>query len=379
MHAALPNIENASIDFIYMDPPFMAQQDRHLATKRNPDDDVTDSNKPVYAYSDHWNIADYLTFLDLAIQQLKPLLKSTGTIAIHTDYRTSSQIRCLLDEHFGAACFVNELIWKYGLGNAKSARNFPRKHDTITVYGKTTEHYFNKVRGEITPAQRQKYRHKDEKGLYLNSYGKKYYLKGGKPLESVLDIPSLAPTAYERCGYPTQKPMQLLSILIESFCPPGGRVLDPCCGSGTTAVAAQTAGKSWVAIDRGALAIHMTKRRLLSQASTEDAAPVRFTAMQLDSEQNVTTDCKMIGSIDDDGVVTVNDAVDAYAVGTRSQSSPELQIHKWAAKSQKGQQWCEELVINDDLGTISGVLVLRMWSREGFCFDRIVTDCRNYG
>ena len=100
----------------------------------------------------------------------------------------------------------------------------------------------------------------------MMSYGKRYDLKGGKPLESVLDIPALAAKDAQRCGYPTQKPLRLLEVLIESLCPPGGVVMDPCCGSGTTAVAAQRSGRKWIAIDESATAIHLATRRLEAEA-----------------------------------------------------------------------------------------------------------------
>ena len=43
--------------------------------------------------------------------------------------------------------------------------------------------------------------------------------------------------------HPTQKPVELFVDLIERHCPPGGLVLDPFLGSGTTAVAAARAGR----------------------------------------------------------------------------------------------------------------------------------------
>ncbi len=43
--------------------------------------------------------------------------------------------------------------------------------------------------------------------------------------------------------HPNQKPEWLLQILLGQFCPPGGLVLDPFLGSGTTAVAALRAGR----------------------------------------------------------------------------------------------------------------------------------------
>lgn len=259
----LPMLLAESVDFVYIDPPFCTQRDHYVTGQgRISDHDV----KPQAAYADRFDSAEYLNFLDDLIMLARPVLRETGSIALHVDHRASAHVRCLLDEHFGAARFINELIWKYGLGNATASRHFLRKHDSILVYGKSARHYFSKQRGDVTDAQQRKYCHEDERGRYMISYGKRYYLKGGKPLESVLDIPALAATDAQRCGYPTQKPLRLLEVLIESLCPPGGVVLDACCGSGTTAVAAQRSGRTWIVCDASETAIELATQRLEAEA-----------------------------------------------------------------------------------------------------------------
>jgi len=49
--------------------------------------------------------------------------------------------------------------------------------------------------------------------------------------------------------HPTQKPVNSLRPLIDSFCPAGGLVLDPFCGSGSTLVAAQELDRSYLGIE----------------------------------------------------------------------------------------------------------------------------------
>lgn len=254
----LATVPAESIDFIYVDPPFRTHRDHFF---RRLDRTSLSAGANV-AYADRWSEVEYIEFLDDLTALCRAVLRPTGSIAIHVDHRASAHVRCLLDEHFGEAQFINELIWKYGLGNATASRHFLRKHDTIAVYGKTGKYHFRRQRGDVTEAQRRKYCHEDDRGRYMISYGKKYYLKGGKPLESVLDIPAIAATDAERCGYPTQKPLRLLDVLIESFCPSDGVVLDACCGSGTTAVAAQQSGRSWIACDQSAQAIEIAADRL---------------------------------------------------------------------------------------------------------------------
>ena len=73
---------------------------------------------------------------------------------------------------------------------------------------------------------------------------------------------------HERTGYPTQKPLTLLKLLIEACCPPNGFVLDPMCGSGTTLVAANQTGRDYIGIDMNPAAVQICERRL-------DRAPAR--------------------------------------------------------------------------------------------------------
>ncbi len=65
----------------------------------------------------------------------------------------------------------------------------------------------------------------------------------------------------EHLGFPTQKPLGLLKKLIPASCPPGGLVLDPFCGCGTTIVAAHDLQRRWIGIDISATAIDIVQRR----------------------------------------------------------------------------------------------------------------------
>lgn len=50
--------------------------------------------------------------------------------------------------------------------------------------------------------------------------------------------------------HPTQKPVDLMQYLIEKFSDSGHTILDPFAGSGTTAIAAENAGRKWVCMER---------------------------------------------------------------------------------------------------------------------------------
>jgi hypothetical protein len=86
----------------------------------------------------------------------------------------------------------------------------------------------------------------------------------GRPFGDVwADIPPLNSQAAERLGYQTQKPAALLERIIELTTAPGGLVLDPFCGCGTTIAAAEKLNRRWVGIDITYQATNLIKSRLM--------------------------------------------------------------------------------------------------------------------
>lgn len=66
--------------------------------------------------------------------------------------------------------------------------------------------------------------------------------------------------------HPTVKPLALMRWLIGLVCPPGGLVLDPFLGSGTTALAAVETGRSVVGVERDPAYLAIARRRLAERA-----------------------------------------------------------------------------------------------------------------
>ena len=251
------------VRLVYLDPPFATGGDFTMAVPVGAGPDPPLAEVP--AFEDAWGSGEgYWAMLGELLRLAHALLAEDGSLYVHCDWRTSARMRLLLDEIFGPNRLVNELIWRYGLGNAAGRRSFARKHDTILFYAKSDRYVFNRLRGPVTPAMEAKYRHEDGQGRYMLSYGRKRYLQGGKPLESVWDIPTLAPTARERVGYPTQKPEALLERIILASTSTGDLVTDLCCGSGTTLAVAERLGRRWLGADAGRLGIQTSRTRLLT-------------------------------------------------------------------------------------------------------------------
>jgi adenine-specific DNA-methyltransferase len=62
--------------------------------------------------------------------------------------------------------------------------------------------------------------------------------------------------------HPTQKPLSVLTPLIEAFSQPGQLVVDPFAGSGSTLMAAKTLGRSYIGIELDAKYYALARRRL---------------------------------------------------------------------------------------------------------------------
>jgi adenine-specific DNA-methyltransferase len=66
----------------------------------------------------------------------------------------------------------------------------------------------------------------------------------------------------EFTGHVAQKPLDAVTHLVERLCPPGGVVLDPYAGSGTTGVACARAGRKFIGIEMDPEYFKAARRRL---------------------------------------------------------------------------------------------------------------------
>ena len=200
----------------------------------------------------------------------RELLSEDGSIYLHIDYRLSGVMRRTMDEIFGEANLMNEIIWSYKSGG-RAIKHFSRKHDTILFYRKSKSVYFNiKAAGVMRGSDRRNHmkRRADEDGrIYyaIRSNGKEYRYYEDAPVypgDVWTDISHLQQRDPERTGYATQKPVKLLERLLLPVTQPGDLVCDLCCGSGTALAAAQGLGCRVAGVDMSPEAVLIARSRL---------------------------------------------------------------------------------------------------------------------
>ena len=241
-----------TIDLIYADPPFFTGKSRTPVSG-------------LHAFPDSWpgGLADYLAFLRPRLEEMRRLLKPTGTLFVHLDWHAVHYVKVLLDELFGYDHFLNEIVWSYRTGGL-SRRWFARKHDTILAYARQAgRHKFNVLRDGTFRTDGLNF---DTDGRpYKNTRaGRLYFHPEGPAMTDVWEVPFLSTVALERTGYPTQKPEALLERIIRAATDEGDLVADFFCGSGTTLAAARRLGRRWLGCDLSAAAVRIARQRLAS-------------------------------------------------------------------------------------------------------------------
>lgn len=299
------------INLIYIDPPFMVQDDfvakNTIDINVDKEEGVVSVKEPTIietiVYKDTWQngLDSFLHMMRERLELMKELLSPTGSIYVHLDSRTVHYVKLLMDELYLDYQF-SEIIWVCGLMG--SGKFYPKAHETILCY-KPKNGYFSPPHRLGYSEYIVKNLQKDDDGWFYTrrqegSGGKthlKTYISKDASLtkEQALEdaaknrpqpvwdvwigkeeiatayndfaVGTYASKANEDTGYPTQKPLELLKRVITASCPRGGIVLDAFAGSGTTCKAAEQLSEelkcTWIGIDNSKFAIHTVRKRLI--------------------------------------------------------------------------------------------------------------------
>ena len=254
----LRNIEDGSVNLIYIDPPFNTGATQSMTSLKTVRDDEGDrigfggnryrtERGESKSYLDSFD--DYIGFLMSRMEEAKRVLAPNGSLFLHVDQRESHYCKVLLDQVFGRGSFMNEIIWSYDYGG-RSKRKWPAKHDTIFWYAVDPKNYtFNADNIDRIPY------------MAPSLVGKEKAARGKIPTDVWWQ--TIVPTnGKERTGYPTQKPLAILDRIVKVHSNAGELVMDFFAGSGTTGVAAAKNDRRFVLVDANNEAVQIAAKRL---------------------------------------------------------------------------------------------------------------------
>ena len=158
------DIEAESIDLIYLDPPFFTGKIQKGKDKWHPEAmEISFEDSKAY-WSQHldamrqrapgWlneiggsqpEFASYLYYMLERLELCKRVLRPTGSIYLHCDWKASHYLKIVLDAIFDPTNFRNELIWKRTFAH-NDAHKCGAIHDTILFYSKTSDYLWNRIK-----------------------------------------------------------------------------------------------------------------------------------------------------------------------------------------------------------------------------------------
>ncbi len=243
------------VKLIYIDPPFATE-------------DEFQNKDGVKAYNDKVKGADFIEFVRRRLVVAREILAEDGSLFLHCDWRMASYLKVILDDVFGKERFVNEIVICYS-GPTNQKNNFPRKHDNIYYYRKSTKGIFNV---DTTRIEYKKSNFSTGKtslaGRADDSYLQQLDEQGKQIEDYWTDIRTgshIPKVIRENAGnYPTLKDEKLLERIVLATTNESDIVFDFFGGSGTTAAVAEKLNRKWIVCDIGKLSFYVTQKRLLN-------------------------------------------------------------------------------------------------------------------
>jgi len=183
------NVSTASVDLVYLDPPFNSNRNYNVIFARKASSSDT---AQIQAFDDTWRwtqvteeqyvdlinggvpneVADalramhtllgendalaYMVNMAPRLVEMYRVLKPTGSLYLHCDPTMSHYLKVMLDAIFGAQHFRNEIIWKRTNAHS-SSKKFGPIHDVILYYGKSLLVTWETPRKEYTEEYLDKY------------------------------------------------------------------------------------------------------------------------------------------------------------------------------------------------------------------------------
>lgn len=288
---------------VYLDPPYGTGMEFH-------------SRQLQHAYKDNRAPAAYLEFMRRRLILIREAMADEGTLYLHIGHQMLFHVKAILDEVFGPSNFQNLIVRRKCSSKNFTRNRYPNINDYILFYSKSSkfkwfqpteepaqdwiEREYNKVdakgryklvpvhapgtrrgatgqpwRGKMPPPGKH-WQYAPEKLEEFDRIGEMHWSRNGNPRRKVYlgDDKRVPLTDYwskfrdahhqsiKITGYPTEKNLEMLRVIVASGTEPGDVVLDPFCGSGSTLHAAHDLGRKWIGFDESFTAAETTISRL---------------------------------------------------------------------------------------------------------------------
>lgn len=337
--------QGIQVDLVYIDPPFASGADyaKKVYIRRNPKvaEAIAQAEQELDVdelkafeekmYGDVWDKEKYLNWMYENLMAIKSVMSETATIFVHLDYHIGAYVKILLDEIFGEANCINEIVWRRKGGTALGSMNsLSVAYDNIFWYAKSSEYIINPVYTEASEEYiNQQFKYADEDGRrymitvmrspnprpnlmydykgykmppngwaitrdkmeelerlgYLHfpdSKDKQIYKKiyldeyQGQAINNLwTDISTLKGSNSEIVNYATQKPEELLKRALMLSSNENMIVADFFGGSGVTAAVANKLGRKFIHCDIGLNSIQTTRDRLVADGAEFDVLEIK--------------------------------------------------------------------------------------------------------
>ncbi|MDI6915532.1 MAG: site-specific DNA-methyltransferase [Desulfitobacteriaceae bacterium] len=304
------------VQCIYIDPPYGIKFNSNFqwsTTSRDVKDGnvehITREPEQVKAFRDTWRdgIHSYLTYLRDRLTVARELLAESGSIFVQIGDENVHRIRSLLDEVLGDRNFVSLILFATSTG--RTSNFLPNVNDYILWYAKNIEQTKYRALYSLRDIQDEdEYELGDLTSQGASSQEQVFVFQGQrfKPsaarhwsIEHTIGMPRLAKAdrivrvsdtqirakkyyserlvsplnnrwldtqfgAFAKDKvYVVQTSTKVIQRCILMTTDPGDLVLDPTCGSGTTAYVAEQWGRRWITIDTSRVALALARARIM--------------------------------------------------------------------------------------------------------------------
>lgn len=302
------------VQCIYMDPPYGIKFNSNFQwsttsrdVKDGKADNMTREPEQVKAFRDTWKdgIHSYLSYLRDRFLLARDLLTDSGSIFVQIGDENVHRVRMLMDEIFGEDNFVSTLaIQKTSYATSDYIPNlfdkilFYSKNLNILKYNKLyykrefqninefesrdlasagagASTYDYKFQGKIFHPGVTRHWKTQKEGLDRASKADRLFKSTNslryKRFNSDFSVSEVTNTwtdtivgsFHEPRRYVVETSPKVISRCILMATDPGDLVLDPTCGSGTTAYVAEQWGRRWITIDTSRVALALARARIM--------------------------------------------------------------------------------------------------------------------